>query len=204
MDNPKAESVRRRQYSRRSARQLCSSSSGLLIQIKATAGRPGKIPPTPGRKQPMILILDDDDAVRDSLRLLLECAGFEARELASCREFLNAGQCDGDCLILDLHMPEMSGIELLEAMRRRGDILPVILITGRLEAMIRERARAAGALAVVEKPYKPGEILNLIRHVSGSHLKESDRRHTRANGLSTLPDQLWTNLDVRDTDSPAI
>ena len=123
----------------------------------------------------MIFILNDDDGVRDSLRLLLECEGFEAREFASCREFLDACRRNGDCLILDLHMPEMSGIDLPEAMRRRGDRLPVILITGHLDAMIRERARAAGALAVVEKPYKAVEILNLIRHASGSHPKASDK-----------------------------
>src|SRR6516164_3600557 len=103
----------------------------------------------------MIFIIDDDDGVRDSLRLLLECEGFEVREFASCRKFLATVRSgDGDCLILDLHMPEMGGIELLEGMRRRGDRLPVILITGRLDPKTRERARAAGALAVVEKPYK--------------------------------------------------
>jgi len=116
----------------------------------------------------MIFILNDDDGVRDSLRLLLECEGFEAREFASCGEFLDASRSgDGDCLILDLHMPEMSGIELLERLRRRGETLPVILITGRFDAKIRERARAAGALAVVEKPYKAAEILNLVRQALG-------------------------------------
>jgi two-component system response regulator FixJ len=113
----------------------------------------------------MIFILNDDDGVRDSLRLLLECEGFEAREFASCGEFLDAGRRgDGDCLILDLHMPEMSGIELLERLRRRGETLPVILITGRFDGKIRERA---GALAVVEKPYKAAEILNLVRQALG-------------------------------------
>ena len=85
----------------------------------------------------MILILDGDDGVRDSLRLLLECAGFEALEFASCREFLDVDRSgDGDCLILDLHMPEMSGIELLEEMRRRGKTLPAILITERLDSTL--------------------------------------------------------------------
>jgi two-component system response regulator FixJ len=117
-----------------------------------------------GWKQPMISTLDGDDAVRDSLRLLLECAGLEAREFASCQELLDAVRgSDGDCLILDLHMPEMSGIELLEEMRRRGEILPVILITGRLDATLGERAHAAGALAVVEKPYTAAEIINPVR-----------------------------------------
>ena len=106
--------------------------------------------------------------MRDSLRLLLECEGFEAREFASCREFLGAARGDGDdCLIVDLHMPEMSGIELLEGMRWRGDMLPVILITGHLDAMIQERARVADALVVVEKPYKAAEILDLVRRAAG-------------------------------------
>jgi len=115
----------------------------------------------------MIFILDDDAGVRDSLRLLLECEGLETREFASCREFLDADGAEGDCLILDVHLPGMSGIELLETMRRRGDMLPVIVISGRINAMTRNRARAAGALAVVEKPYQVEEVLDLVRRAMG-------------------------------------
>ena len=115
----------------------------------------------------MIFILDDDAGVRDSLRLLLECEGLETREFASCREFLDADGAEGDCLILDVHLPGMSGIELLETMRRRGDMLPVIVISGRIDAMTRYRARAAGALAVVEKPYQVEEVLDLVRRAMG-------------------------------------
>src|SRR5271165_248275 len=125
-----------------------------------------------GGKRPMIFIVDDDDGVRDSLRLLLECDSFEVREFASCREFLNAGRRDdGDCLILDVQMPGMSGIERLEGMRRCCDMLPVILISGRLDVRVWERARAAGALAILEKPYRAAEILDLVRRAlgSGSH-----------------------------------
>jgi len=117
----------------------------------------------------MIFIIDDDDGVRE---------GFEVREFASCRKFLATVRSgDGDCLILDLHMPEMGGIELLEGMRRRGDRLPVILITGRLDPKTRERARAAGALAAVEKPYKAAEILNLVRRASGQRHQPTVPRH---------------------------
>ena len=115
----------------------------------------------------MIFILDDDAGVRDSLRLLLECEGLETREFASCREFLDADGAESDCLILDVHLPGMSGIELLETMRRRGDMLPVIVISGRINAMTRNRARAAGALAVVEKPYQVEEVLDLVRRAMG-------------------------------------
>jgi len=115
----------------------------------------------------MIFILDDDTGVRDSLRLLLECEGLETREFASCRAFLDADGAEGDCLILDVHLPGMSGIELLETMRRRGDMLPVIVISGRIDAMTRNRARAAGALAVVEKPYQVEEVLDLVRRAMG-------------------------------------
>jgi FixJ family two-component response regulator len=112
----------------------------------------------------MIFIVDDDAGVRDSLRLLLECEGFDAQEFASCREFLADGRAGkGDCLILDVHIPGMNGIELLETMRRRGDMLPAIVITGRTDAMTTNRARAAGALAIVEKPYQPEELLCLVR-----------------------------------------
>jgi two-component system CheB/CheR fusion protein len=116
----------------------------------------------------MIFIVDDDESVRDSLGLLLERAGFEARVFGSCREFLAVGRIgEGDCLILDVHMTGMSGLDLLERMHGRGDRVLVILITGRLDTATRSRAQAAGALSVIEKPYKAGEILALVRRVLG-------------------------------------
>jgi len=112
----------------------------------------------------MIFIVDDDDAARDSLRLLLECEGFEAREFVSGRQFLDAGlRDDGDCLILDVHMPGMNGLELIKELRKRGKRLPVILITGRRDAATINLARALG-VPLVEKPYKAEEILNHVRH----------------------------------------
>jgi FixJ family two-component response regulator len=116
----------------------------------------------------MIFIVDDDAGVRDSLRHLLESGGFAAQEFPSCREFLDADWGDEDnCLILDVHMPGMSGIELLETVRRDGVTLPVIVLSGRIDAATRSRARAAGVLAIVEKPHQAEELLNLVRLAVG-------------------------------------
>ena len=142
--------------------------SSRLIQIKARWVRLGTMGPSVVRLQPMIFIVDDDESVRDSLRLLLESAGFEVRVFGSCREFLAADRIgEGDCLILDVHMTGMSGLDLLERMRKEGDRVPVILITGHLDTATRSRAQAAGALAIVEKPYKAGEIFAFVRHALG-------------------------------------
>jgi two-component system response regulator FixJ len=124
----------------------------------------------------MIFILDDDAATRDSLRLLLECEGFAAREFASGREFLDVVRpATGDCLLLDLHMPEMDGIAVLETLRRRGDRVPAIVVTGRPSPEAKSRAEAAGALALLEKPYHADKLLDLVRQAlaarppDGSH-----------------------------------
>jgi two-component system, LuxR family, response regulator FixJ len=117
----------------------------------------------------MIFIVDDDDATRDSLRLLVECEGFEARDFASGRPFLDAVRpADGDCLILDVNMPGMNGFQVVEELRRRGDRLPVIFVTAWSDPATRSRARAAGAAALLEKPHKADELLALVRQVSAA------------------------------------
>lgn len=115
-------------------------------------------------RTPMIFILDDDPATRDSLRLLLECEGFQAREFASGCAFLDAVPASEEgCLLLDIHMPRMSGLEVLDTLRRRGDNRPVIILTGQPSPAAQSRAAAAGVLAFVEKPYHADALLDLVR-----------------------------------------
>ncbi|HEU0217558.1 MAG TPA: response regulator [Stellaceae bacterium] len=115
----------------------------------------------------MIFIVDDDDATRDSLRLLLEGEGFAARDFASGRLFLDAVRpASGDCLVLDVNMPDMNGFDVFNELRRRGDALPIIFITAWPDPMLRSRARAAGAFALLEKPHRADELLALIRRAA--------------------------------------
>jgi FixJ family two-component response regulator len=116
----------------------------------------------------MIFIVDDDAATRDSLRLLLEAEGSEAREFADGRAFLDGERpADGDCLILDLTMPGMNGFEVLAELRRRGDTLPVIIVTAHADSATRSRAAVGGAIAVLEKPHRASELLALVRRALG-------------------------------------
>jgi len=110
--------------------------------------------PGPGRTAPgTVYIVDDDDSVRDSARALLESYDHTVEEFASARDILAAfDQVRDGCLLLDLNMPEMGGIELLELLRSRGDTIPVIVVTAQNDAGVLERARRAGAMAVLSKP----------------------------------------------------
>lgn len=115
----------------------------------------------------MIQIVENDCAVRDSLRLLFDCVGLEARGFPSSEAFLDGWQpAAADCVVVDAHMPGMNGLDLLEEIRRRGDDVPVIVVTGQPTAANVARAKAAGALAVLEKPYKAAEIVALVRDAS--------------------------------------
>ncbi|HYL32875.1 MAG TPA: response regulator [Stellaceae bacterium] len=119
-----------------------------------------------------IFILDDDDAVRDSLSMLIESAGYKAEAFASCREFLARPPFPPRaCLLLDVHMPEMSGLQLQDEMARRDLKLPVIVMTGQADVPIAVRAMKAGARDFIEKPFSDEVILDSIRNAMASPAK---------------------------------
>jgi two-component system CheB/CheR fusion protein len=125
----------------------------------------------------MILIVDDDAATRDSLKLLLECDGLETRGFASAQEFLDQyrpGECD--CLILDLHMPGIGGLDLLEMLRQDGNSVPVVAITALAMPQYRRRAQALGALALLEKPYAANELMELVQQATAKAGRGSGAR----------------------------
>jgi two-component system, LuxR family, response regulator FixJ len=117
------------------------------------------------RRPPTVYLVDDDDAVRDSLTILLESHGMDVRAYESCVEFLAGYMAEpNSCLVLDQHLPTMSGLDLLESREPARLRLPVVMISGRVDPAIRARALAAGALAVLDKPFEDKVLLAAIAH----------------------------------------
>lgn len=111
-----------------------------------------------------ILILDDDTAVRNSLKFSLEIEGFRVRIYADPNELLNEHSLPApSCLIVNYNMPAMNGLEFVARLRERHVSIPVILATGHLSDNIRRRAAAAG-VSVVEKPFLGPGLLDCVRN----------------------------------------
>lgn len=117
----------------------------------------------PERHHHTIYIVDDDEAVRDSLRALLESCDFQVQDFGSAKEFLaRKNGTRGDCLLLDLHMPQVDGLSLMAKMRSEGLQLPTIVITGRSDPTLKQRALQNGAFALFDKPVAEDALLKAI------------------------------------------
>lgn len=116
-----------------------------------------------------IHVVDDDEAVRDSLQALLQAKGLTAKTYASAEAFLAAHPSAPDgCAIVDVRMPGMDGIALLNRLRQRGHRIPVIVVTGHADIPLAVQAMKAGAVDFVEKPYSNDAILDLARRALAS------------------------------------
>ncbi len=112
---------------------------------------------------PTIFVVDDDMAVQDSLRVLLESANHTVKTYGSGVEFLETDQVLSEgCLVLDLDLPVMSGLKVFEELMARRSDMPVILITGRADKATRERCLGNGAVVVLEKPIRDDILLEAI------------------------------------------
>lgn len=112
---------------------------------------------------PRVAIVDDDIAVLESTRLLLEIAGHHVETFASPCDFLAKAANDAfDCLILDQHMPQLTGLELARLLRGRGVSMPIMLITGSLTPDIERRASDMHLERVVEKPAPESVLMDFI------------------------------------------
>lgn len=111
-----------------------------------------------------VYVVDDDDAVRSSLRLLLKSVGIPAVAFAGARDFLAAYDPDvPGCLVLDVRMPGMSGLELQDELNRRGAVIPVIFITGHGDIPMAVEAMQHGAFDFLQKPFRDQDLIDRVQ-----------------------------------------
>jgi FixJ family two-component response regulator len=111
----------------------------------------------------VVHVVDDDEAVRDSMRALLESFGLNVKTYASARDYLLTSPVQPcGCMLLDLHMPGMSGLELMDVLHGRGSKLPIIAMTGRSDAALKERVARAGAMTLLDKPVADETLLTSL------------------------------------------
>lgn len=109
-------------------------------------------------------VVDDDEAVRESLQMLLEAVGFTTCSFSSGREFLDGlGRGETGCVLLDVQMPDMSGLQIQEKLTEMGLPLPVIIMTGHGDVPLAVRAMKAGAFDFLEKPVLDDVLLDSVR-----------------------------------------
>jgi two-component system response regulator FixJ len=124
----------------------------------------------PAVAKQVIHLVDDDEAVRDSLRYLMESEGFVVHAFSNGNALLNdASLPTTGCLVVDYNMPAMNGLELVRALRDLGVLIPAILVTGNPAKYVRDRAAEASVL-VVDKPALASDLLDCVREAVAKHL----------------------------------
>jgi len=120
--------------------------------------------PTP--EAPLVAIVDDDASVRQSTGRLIRSLGYRAEPFASGEEFLSSGYTTQvGCLMLDVRMPGMDGLEVQRRLAERGARIPIVFLTGRASDDEERRARAAGALEFLRKPVGKATLLQVLQSV---------------------------------------
>jgi len=119
--------------------------------------------PRPVIDQPRISVVDDDEAVRDALGNLLAALGYSVRTFESASDFIeNKGAVGAACLITDVQMPGMTGLELMEHLTQTGETIPVIVVSAHTQAAAQARALRNGAVAWLDKPVRQQQLMDSI------------------------------------------
>jgi two-component system, LuxR family, response regulator FixJ len=145
----------------------------------------------PQQRSPIVFIVDDDEAVRNSLRLLVKSIGLNATILGSAQEFLATyDPLQPGCLILDVRMPGMSGLELQQQLNLRGAVIPVIFITGHGDIPMAVVAMQQGAFDFLQKPFRDQDLIDRVQRAldkdrtNRAELGERSRIRARRDSLT--------------------
>jgi len=126
-----------------------------------------------GQEARLVHIVDDDEAIRRSVSFALKTSGFQVRVYGNGEEILkSAPDLETGCILLDIRMPGMDGLEVQEALKSKGVTLPVVIMTGHGDVTLSVRAMKAGAIDFIEKPFEKAVLLLAIEH-GISRLKQS-------------------------------
>jgi FixJ family two-component response regulator len=113
---------------------------------------------------PLISVIDDDGSLRSALVELIHSLGYDVRGFESAESFINSDAvCSFACIITDIHMPGMSGIDLQRLLVKSQCAVPVIMITGRTEPGLEEKALASGAVCLLRKPFDADVLIDCLR-----------------------------------------
>jgi len=145
-----------------------------------------------GDPKPVVFVVDDDVSVRESLELLIRTAGWVPQTFASAREFLSRAPVPAPgCLVLDVHLPDLNGLDLQESVAADRNDLPIILITGYGDVPMTVRAMKAGAVEVLTKPFRDdvllGAIAQAIARSRAALRDEAELRTLRVNYATLSP-----------------
>lgn len=134
------------------------------------------------KKNPQVMVVDDDSGIRNAMRALLKSVGLESMQYASAQDFLAAYQpSQPGCLVLDIRMPGMSGLELQQQLNLRGAVIPVIFMTGHGDIPMAVEAMQHGAFDFLQKPFRDQDLLDRIQRaiVKDGELRQSLGEHAR-------------------------
>lgn len=141
-------------------------------------------------KGQVVHVVDDDETVRDSLRFLLKSLRFNVRTYASAREFLDTSEhITSGCLVLDVRMPDISGLQLQELLAQRQLRIPIIMITGHGDVPMAVRAMKAGAFDFLAKPFNDDDLLERVQQalaVDARHREVEARQREATERLGRL------------------
>ncbi len=115
-------------------------------------------------ERPLVAIVDDDESIRNATRDLLRAAGFSTATFEDAESFLaSASRASAACVVADIRMPGMTGVELYQALVASGDGIPTVIITAHPEDVAQSRAREAGITCYLSKPFAPDELVECVR-----------------------------------------
>lgn len=150
--------------------------------------------------EPCVFVVDDDEAVRDGLCELFAAEGIPARAFNSAEEFLDADLTrQPGCVLLDIHMPGMTGIELQSELARQGATIPVIVVTGQGDVTKAVTTLKAGAMDFIEKPVDPAALLQVVNEAfdrEGRSRRMSEEQRETDERLATLSPREHQVLDL--------